>query len=266
MFISWVVPITRIKRSVHVLIVLGAAFDITSTVVLGRTMILFKGHIISHFSYFFVSHFFATPICSLSIFMTIVTEPGSFLFSSFDGSNWSEKSFQSNIFLGPLGSFSFPDPVQPFQISFVQHRVEDTWNFTSLRMIWAQKSFRLAFGCSILFSWAFRCRFLGLSPLKLYSMHLILLCLACADCSGLRCAFGILFISSSQPFSYCSFISLEKVPNFVSVSFDTLFSLQPMTEFISSIWKLSIKVRSDIFPWGARVNVNFILFCSWASE
>ena len=81
---------------VHVLIVLGAAVDSISAMVLVRNMISFGGHFILYFSYFFVSHFFASPFWCVSVFMTIVTEPDSFLLFLFCGSPWSRFFFHGN--------------------------------------------------------------------------------------------------------------------------------------------------------------------------
>ena len=80
MFISWVVAIIRIRRLVYVLIVLGAAVDSISAMVLLRNLITFGGYFIFCFPYFFVSYFFTTPSWSVSVLMTIVTKAGSFLF------------------------------------------------------------------------------------------------------------------------------------------------------------------------------------------
>ena len=46
-------------------------------------------------------------------------------------------------------------------------KVEDTSSIKSFWIIWAQKSFHVAFGRSIRYSWVFRWRYLGLSPCKL---------------------------------------------------------------------------------------------------
>ena len=88
------VAIIGIRRLVHILIVMGAAVDSINALVLGRNMIPFGGHFLSYFSYFFVSHFFATPIWGVTVFMTIVTEPDTFLYAPLGGSPFSRISLR----------------------------------------------------------------------------------------------------------------------------------------------------------------------------
>ena len=72
----------------------------------------------------------------------------------------------------------------------------------------------MAFGCSIRFFWAFRCRYLGLNPLRLNSMYR---CLFLPSLSILFCfllsAGGSLY-TIRPTFVHCLFDSVEETPNF----------------------------------------------------
>ena len=94
-FISWLVPVIRIKRLVLLLIVMGTAVDVTSTILLGRAKIFLEGHVRMHFSYIFVPHFFLPHQSGVCPFSWQKLQNRAVFVSALDGNKWSESSFVS---------------------------------------------------------------------------------------------------------------------------------------------------------------------------
>ena len=77
-------------------------------------------------------------------------------------------------------------------------------------MIRMMKSFQVAFGCSIRYSWAFRCRYLERIPRNVYSMYRCFLCLHCAWRSADLSAPPIHSMSWGHPLSTFFFVRCRK--------------------------------------------------------
>ena len=132
-------------------------------------------------------------------------------------------------------------------------------------MILVEKLFQVAFGCSIRYSWAFRCRYHGRSPRKLRSIYRCPLCLPWAWHSAALSASTIPSISSSHPLSTIFFIRCKKF---------LISSPSPRTQCSTSILcRNMFRVRESCYellpcvcPSNGILNIVFVPLCRGSSQ